>query len=172
MGETSYTRGAGGARESVGSAEARVRPSPRPSSALAARARATGNIGFIVRKGRQGKIYSRSTKPKRGLLLYYYLRTTKRVTLGSNTHQPQNNDFCPVFDASGQQLPSAKRTRSLRRDAGELRARAALIFCARTASVRALFGRISRLFSPITERSANAEHHRRCPHTHTTNNLP
>ena len=48
MGETSYTRGAGGARESVGSAEARVRPSPRPSSALAARARATGNIGFVV----------------------------------------------------------------------------------------------------------------------------
>ena len=45
----------GGARESVGSAEARVRPSPRPSSALAARARATGNIGFIlVRKGRPG----------------------------------------------------------------------------------------------------------------------
>ena len=61
MGETSYTRGAGGARESVGSAEARVRPSPRPSSALAARARATGNIGFIVRKGRPGKKYSRST---------------------------------------------------------------------------------------------------------------
>ena len=61
MGETSYTRGAGGARESVGSAEARVRPSKCPSSALAARARATGNIGFIVRKGRPGKKYSRST---------------------------------------------------------------------------------------------------------------
>ena len=68
MGETSYTRGAGGARESVGSAEARVRPSPRPSSALAARARATGNIGFIVRKGRPGKKIADSTKPKRGLL--------------------------------------------------------------------------------------------------------
>ena len=67
MGETSYTRGAGGARESVGSAEARVRPSPRPSSALAARARATGNIGFIVRKGRPGKKYSRSTKLPKGL---------------------------------------------------------------------------------------------------------
>ena len=67
MGETSYTRGAGGARESVGSAEARVRPSPRPSSALAARARATGNIGFIVRKGRPGKKNAHSTKPKRGL---------------------------------------------------------------------------------------------------------
>ena len=38
----------GGARESVGSAEARVRPSKCPSSALAARARATGNIGFIL----------------------------------------------------------------------------------------------------------------------------
>ena len=61
MGETSYTRGAGGARESVGSAEARVRPSPRPSSALAARARATGNIGFIVRKGRPGKKIAWST---------------------------------------------------------------------------------------------------------------
>ena len=48
MGETSDTRGAGGARESVGSAEARVRPSKCPSSALAARARATGNIGFVV----------------------------------------------------------------------------------------------------------------------------
>ena len=60
MGETSYPRGAGGARESVGSAEARVRPSPRPSSALAARARATGNIGFIVRKGRPGKKNARS----------------------------------------------------------------------------------------------------------------
>ena len=36
----------GGARESVGSAEARVRPSKCPSSALAARARATGNIGL------------------------------------------------------------------------------------------------------------------------------
>ena len=56
----------GGARESVGSAEARVRPSPRPSSALAARARATGNIGFIVRKrkGRPGKKIADSTKPK------------------------------------------------------------------------------------------------------------
>ena len=61
MGETSYTRGAGGARASVGSAEARVRPSKCPSSALAARARATGNIGFIVRKGRPGKKIADST---------------------------------------------------------------------------------------------------------------
>ena len=51
----------GGARESVGSAEARVRPSKCPSSALAARARATGNIGFIVRKGRPGKKIAWST---------------------------------------------------------------------------------------------------------------
>ena len=45
-------RGAG-ARESVGSAEARVRPS-RPSSAPAARARAT-RTWFVVRKGRPEK---------------------------------------------------------------------------------------------------------------------
>ena len=79
--------------------------------------------------------------------MYYYLRNTKKVTLGSNTHHYQNNGFCPVFDASGQQLPSAKRTRSRRRDAGELRARAALNFCARMALFARFLRRI-RAFSP------------------------
>ena len=91
MGETSYTRGAGGARESVGSAEARVRPSPRPSSALAARARATGNIGFTIRHntirpGKNRTVDDKKHKPGLDLLVPNVLLSALSAGRGTAPH--------------------------------------------------------------------------------------